>query len=446
MKSLVYILLCFLFPIISLGYTIPNNDTVLVVLQKDKSLSRDDDMPPYLEISRDNGTTWQSHQLPLGFNLVNCTGKGDTAVCVATGFDRYHWQPKSSIVASTDGGKTWEDKFVQNYPTTFNKPYISSSSCTGNGNTAMCGLVGSYYTGTVHPIIIISADGGKTWEYKTIPGDDSNITLDKIRCTGNSLNTKTCVAIGTNNSKPYIITSTDDGKSWSPKQIPSDIERYSNPHLVSLSCTGTGIGAVCAITGSIGELRDRLGQFVVTSNDRGNTWKLHDLINGRAYSSGQVSCVGNGMNARCFIPTWPDDYSNNVNIFMSHDAGITWQSNNFNYRQWSIEDYSTHIGCTGFGVVSTCAFFVGYNNMLITRNGGNDWSKVRIDDLDQWDNLNQIECTGDGTSKSVCVAAVRYKNFILISKDGAKSWQKKSLPYPDRSNYEVADVTATGGD
>lgn len=123
-------------------------------------------------VSTNNGETWSIK--PVDFMMddteyskellsIQCKGKGEHATCVAVGFKELPDANADSestgiIVVSTDGGRSWQNKWVVDLP--FETNFFSNISCTRTDMKTVCTAVGG---ADGKPMIAISHDNGNQW-------------------------------------------------------------------------------------------------------------------------------------------------------------------------------------------------------------------------------------------------------------------------------------------
>ena len=202
---------------------------------------------PSIVVGSNGGKTWLIKRVPgllVGDILkdVSCTGNGVGATCIAIGERPIaSSQPNNKrsapfIVGSTNGGQTWEIKSV---PDPLKNSKLLAVNCTGNGNNALCAAIGFTPKKTY---IIASTDNGKTWEEKY----HSHGFLNSVSCTGHGVDAM-CAAEGNLPNLHVVVVSTDRGRTWSEKHIEHlPNESIAN----SISCTGAGTNALCMFVGN----------------------------------------------------------------------------------------------------------------------------------------------------------------------------------------------------
>jgi len=151
---------------------------------------------------------------------VSCTGEGYLGVCVAVGGDWLRPYPPL-ITVGTSKGDNWQNKNTNNLPT----GQLDLINCTGSGSEAMCVAAKHlFFTGDDHfpEVFFISKDMGNTWSTKTTPYPINIFTLDAVKCLRNGEKTSCAIAgEGMSDSRsPLLIVSTDNGEHWEVKQIP----------------------------------------------------------------------------------------------------------------------------------------------------------------------------------------------------------------------------------
>jgi len=251
---------------------------------------------PLLVMSNDGGRTWSVNtNFPENnsFFAVSCAGNGTTAVCAAVGGGHDSTQPPI-IAVSDDGGFSWH---VKTFGDLF-RGFLTGVSCTGSDINTVCTAAGVRDKNN-NPGIVVSTDGAKTWEIKTFDIPEPSNDFMSTSCTGNGTDA-ICIATGvvSHGANPVLVISTDGGKTWQLANL-GDIPQVS--FLYSTSCTGNGRTAVCMAVGSRLDYSNKHYSLVAVSRDGGITWGHWNLDPNNSRESGLYSarCAGSGTNAIC---------------------------------------------------------------------------------------------------------------------------------------------------
>lgn len=330
-------------------------------------------LTPILTVSSNGGQSWTVpivEGLPITglFNTTSCTGTGACAICIAAGQD-YSESLSPLLAVSTDGGSAWRvQKDIENLPL---YGAFTSTSCTGNGATAVCVASGQSVTG---PLLIVSNDGAVTWHLEqSIQDAVFDGQFNSVSCTGNDANI-ICVAVGQGVMAPLLAVSTDAANTWTVDNVFSS--QNMNSQLRAVSCTGQGSSAVCVAVGN--QLN---GPLIVTSNNGGATFttQVHNLPSSGIFNA--VSCTGEGATAICTI------------------GGID-------------------------NILRTPL-------LAVSLDAGKQWSLINIPDIRQPGQLITTHCVGKENT-AICVAAGRsfvdsFAPLLFVSKDGGKTWAKQDI-------------------
>lgn len=213
---------------------------------------------PLIALSRGRGATWTypnsifqnltttiSPDLSgAALNAASCAGSGLTARCIAAGeFTTDNGAEMPLIALTKDSGQSWSyPPFIYTKLKTLVDPNFVSgrfngATCIGkSGKETICAAAGRYCRDQPctqsFPLIAVSLDGGKTWQYP--PSVYTNLTsiidsdfllgyFNSISCTGIGLSEGTegyslCVASGQysthNATYPLLAYSKDNGMTW----------------------------------------------------------------------------------------------------------------------------------------------------------------------------------------------------------------------------------------
>jgi len=322
---------------------------------------------PLMAISFDGGNKWTKKEFDSlslcgdhgRLEGVSCTGNGSTAICAAAGYGKDSGHPIPLLTVSVDGGHTWTDKVI---PKVIHGGY-GAVSCSGNGATAICTAVGEQKRKEKENVLlVVSTDGGQTWAQKPIdnfPTDVQYPWLESVSCTGSDSNTTVCAAVGNYNDingwRYFLVTSTNGGKTWATKSVANYSERNE---LDTVSCTGSGLTAVCVAGGYYG---------LAVSTDGGNTWAAKSTANLEATAFITSSCTGSGSAAICAAGGYGG-------LAVSTDGGNTWTPKSIG------RDPIRAVNCTGSGPTAICTA-AGDGYIAASTDGGNNWALKSISGL-----------------------------------------------------------------
>jgi photosystem II stability/assembly factor-like uncharacterized protein len=288
-----------------------------------------------------------------------------------------------AIYSTTDGGSTWNDKYVGE-----EEAGLNSICLTNEGRGWAVGFNGT---------IFISENYGKTWmqilsgnRFACWTGDDlySVYSIDEnvVWAAGYRAS---CIGGGSN----IILKTTDGGKIWKTKFL----NQYNGGTIKSIYFANENFGW------AVGE--GTKGLYLTT--DGGENW----IEDSERYSSVNFINQSNGWATK-------DDYDGG--IYKSTDGGINWIQKN--------------------SASSSSIFFLDENNgwvvgnegsILKSTNGGETWTTRNsgtTNDLKcvKFYNLNFGMCVGDG-------------GIVLLSTDGGESWFTQNSGTTNKLN----DITFT---
>ncbi len=295
---------------------------------------------PMLYVSTDGGNTWEkkavanlppatpgSNGSSTNLNSVSCTTTGTT--CVASGTADYNGKSFIPLeVVSTDRGKTWTFKPILDTPAG-----AGSVSCTGHGASTVCVVGGAMDNGGGSGILV-STDNANTWQSKSIAGLPAGSQIEKISCTGDGP-IAVCGAIGTSYGEKmtsYLIMSSDGGNTWERKYIPEAPNDLV--YALSINCSGKGITAACTAVFARGGIGYMLDKYAASTSDAGKTWQIKDIENLDPQQYGlenrsapirtrEISCNGKGKTQICTAVG--EVIGNNIGrIAYTKDGGANW--------------------------------------------------------------------------------------------------------------------------
>lgn len=423
----------------SIRFAIPNSLNALLVAAGEDF---NNTAPPILAESF-NGTSWFQPSVPgltnSGFfSGADCSGTGNTAVCVAAGNDFNTSLPL--IVATTDGGATWSVKAIPGAPT----GQFNTASCTPS--VGICIAAGQALSAA--PLLATSTNGGKTWGVQTITGSPGVATLIRSSCTGSGA-TAICIVVGDisgGTGGPYLAETIDGSTTWSSVTIPGTVAQGI---FSGAGCTGSGATAICVASG----FPLAAGPPILAETlDGGITWAYPSIAGLPAFGLFESSTCTGGSNSLC--------------VAVGQDTSVTGApiiAQSINGGPWSLVSISgipsndvefSDVACTGSGSNAVCAA-VGddlVNNIgtiAVTTNGGASWAFKPIANNPPLGVYFSASCTGSGSS-AICIAVGEVDPNISIgppliaaSIDGGNTWSVQTVPNQTTSGtYSASGATS----
>lgn len=256
------------------------------------------------------------------FNEVSC----NKHTCLAAGEyfnEARHRFPL--LMRSGKTGKRWKMP-VLNLPSDFKEGNFQGIQC----DESLCLTVGDYHNGShTKPFLMLSTDEGKTWHTAAIPMPDNHQegTLTQVSC-----EKKWCIAAGAltedDHSWPFLIYSNDAGKHWHYSDYVSNTglpEAFYSGQLVYTACNP----AMCIAAGSY-YTHAGSHPLLAVSNDKGETW----LYSPSAQQSSPLALDEDGMYSHAFcndlLCLATGDFLNTAGIVspllaIAKDKGEIWQ-------------------------------------------------------------------------------------------------------------------------
>lgn len=188
--------------------------------------------------SSDGGATWRTTVLPsgIGIDYLSALSCGDSSNCM--------------VLASA--------KFVTTETECVGTPPHLASSSPAPGEVTVCS-VGPSTTSVTK--VLVTGDGGRTWQIRPLPGDVPVPQLDSVRC----VSATTCWAAGSEKVRPAVgrstvgasvvfVGTTDAGLTWSkavvavPATAPNDQGGDAYMSVGGMSCP---TATVCVALGIV---------------------------------------------------------------------------------------------------------------------------------------------------------------------------------------------------
>ncbi len=313
---------------------------------------------PVLLVSNDKGNTWSyinkisgfpSQADKLNIKAIRCTENS----CIVAGQLHTNQKDMPMLLVSTNHHTSWSlIPNIAGLPQTYYAS-ISSLSCTEH----TCIAVGEYIINKSKiPLLLRSIDGGQSWSLKSIPALPADIWrsyLDAVECSGN-----TCIIGGSyrtiKNSfteKLLLAVSHDKGASWKLIETITDFPQnvdFNSP-IKYIHCKQNQ----CVTSGQYDENSMTSYPLILTSADNGDSWSAVKTISGLSHfqqfslNTGPMDCSG----STCVITGMKvnEPYHGNPSplLLISQNHGHSWSAINlvlgFPYRQvQEINTYAVH--------------------------------------------------------------------------------------------------------
>lgn len=302
-------------------------------------LSEENGMRPLMMQSKDSGRSWQFINLDKFYpkhsqsqvNHAICHDK----LCVASGY-YYNYKNNTShlvILRSEDAGATWSNQIKLDFNNidfnlfntvsyNNNKFFITTTQYDSQSNTYL-------------PSILTSQDNGKTWTKNTnisgLPAKETihQLGIQKMTCHG-----ATCVIGGGywrhehDIQQPLIIISHDNGLTWKVNSALKNLPSLFNASVIS---SANYSDKKWFLNGGYSTTtHDSLLPLILKSEDDGDTWNFVTPTTAQTLdygfiediTCGEKNCAAVGMK-----------FENNVAkpmLFESFDGGWYWQASKLN--------------------------------------------------------------------------------------------------------------------
>ena len=409
-------------------------------VQDDKDLSG-----PMLLISSGDASQWMMPMMDVypifsSIESMSCTGMGFSAVCVVIGYeDRLKLQPLIGV--SQDGGRSWEVKWRSQ------RGYVSDVSCAGNGSSAICIVPLNKSATTVfdkeQSEVLVSQDGGATWDSKYITDLPNSGFLGKTSCAGDNLDS-VCAIVGVDvipraakheEYLPFVVVGDNQGQDWFKKQVP---DLLVNDLLNVVSCTGKGSFARCLAIGNrniIDPLSNKKTHLplIFLGTNRGEHWERLPLAT--LHENTQlmdVSCTGDADEAICAAIGFTLESSY---IVVSTDGGHTWDI------KYDEPGFFNSVSCSGEGSSALCVAVgssKGAHVVVVSSDGGHHWASKYLPRFPNDSDIRSVSCQGD-----ICFLVGNV--FLAVSSDRGNTWNRpQSVLDLHLSDGELIKATSSG--
>ncbi len=240
-------------------------------------------------VTSDDGATWNASSVPSVNGYLTSVSCSNTEDCLAT--SALGIGGTSTIVATTDGGSSWENRRWSPPPLPANAvsvvgSQLNSITCTSSNDCLAVGQ--ATFSTTLSPpietqgVITTTNDGGQTWETQLVQAND----ITGISCPVSD----DCLAVGQNsgNQSVYRIVSTDGGTTWTVTSLASgsQIAGGHAPEINAISCFDT---LNCVAAGVVFD-SDEYETPITTTTDSGGAWS-NQTVNPDGADLESVACV-----------------------------------------------------------------------------------------------------------------------------------------------------------
>ncbi len=308
---------------------------------------------------------------------------------------------ESAILASTDGGQTWQ---VQDLISGLDS--IGPIECPSSTH---CMIAGNRVVSQQPPLLLSTTDGGASWASQ--PMSSQFYELDGISCA----NDADCWLVGAQpeNENDIIMRTTDGGVSWVVQDRSSITVSMGVSYGISCisasDCVVVGIGAL-------------------TTTDGGATWTKHSV-------PGELNVVACLSESRCIAEedvTSAVPANESTKVAGSSDGGVTWThvptfegSGVGVLRSLSCP---TPDLCLSVGGAYSQGSFYGF--VVQSLYSGNTWRVIAETAEYETSDLNGVSCA-TGTTDCVAVGTGKGSTGVILrSTDSGSTWTTEPMPAP----------------
>jgi photosystem II stability/assembly factor-like uncharacterized protein len=307
----------------------------------------------------DGGSTWNNENLTSsGLGSLSAISCASSTACWALAIDGSGTQV---VLATTDGWNTWT---TQNVPSDTGS--LGAISCP---TTSDCWAVGGTLTEDSDSLsatasIVTTTDGGSTWTTQSAPNSDG--LLYGVSCTSSS----DCITVGTaitesNTAVAEAFGTTDGGVTWNTQNVPSTAVLVEG-----VSCTSN---SDCVAVGA----DSTLDGVVLTTIDGGTTWTTQSVPTGTGFLF-EVTCANS---SDCWAGGEAQDDTGNV--IATTDGGTTWNTQTLPDPTFEPVSISCPTSSTCWAAGETFdgdQGETGTGSILATDDGGATWIAQSIPD------------------------------------------------------------------
>ncbi len=342
-----------------------------------------------------NGTTWSSSSLPLNQNW--------SSICWAGGLGKYVAIAKgSSTGATSPDGVTWT-------PITLPKT-ANWESVIFSGTLNRLFICGSDGTG-----VFMSADGGVTWQEKTMPRP---ITFERLEYTNGGFNAYTYASGNPPSSYPFnaITARSTDGLNWTYNNaIPTSLTYGDSP----VRSLGTNLGFVSGSGNSI---------TLFYSTNNGATYTSVTVLNGFTFSIRDCDVGYNG--SKYIAPI--SEYFDSGNSVWQPSPWV--MSSNTLASGWTLVNIGPTARWRTIFAHNSTFVMAGEDasgNIVIARSpDGNTWALASYPSIPVATNTQNVSIEYD-IARSLWIISMNNSaiNGVLVSSDDGLTWSVQLKTY-----------------
>ena len=318
---------------------------------------------------------------------------------------RRGWVVGGGVLATADGGSTWERQAVPDGVSQLSSIYfVDADHGWAAGGAAL----------------VSTADGGKTWQRYALPRPSWDLRsvhfadLEHGWAVGSD-------PFGHNNRDgvPLLLATADGGKTWEPQALPEDVAGLDSVHFVDAE-RGWVVGyARVGVVHSDGSGGGHFAGAVLATADGGKTWRRQT-----------VPEVLTGLRSVDFVDADHGWAVGGNALLSTADGGKTWRGQALPHGVQLMESFhfldARHGWAAGHGVGGV---------LLSTADGGKTWQKSEMP-AGRW-RLAAVAFTGAKTGWAVGEVRERGGGLLLLTADGGDTWRKQPLPEGVGALYSV---------
>jgi len=372
-----------------------------------------------IEVTTDGGATWHAQAEPSGQGILQGVSCGSTSDCVAFGYSDSataiyttdggaHWtadtlnerlsgvscasgsqcvvvsEGASPILVSADGGATWNPATV---------PAGAAVQAVSCPSRTECVAVGPSATNA--PTMLTSSDGGQTWSSATPPSGVNSI-IDSVSCGTPT----TCIAIGPS----AAAWSNNGGQTWTATTLPSSVLAvyHASCSPSSTTCVATGISTAAD------------GPIVLYSGNSGQSWAVGTLPSGTQATDGVACVTGTLCHVVGSATTQPGAAA--PAFFSTANSGVTWTNA-------TVPNGVAPLLSLSCPTAVRCYAISGLADLVVTGNGGMSWSP-----LTPPPGVTSLESIACSSASSCLVSGTSTNKELFATSNGGATWQSRALP------------------
>lgn len=411
---------------------------------------------PAIIATTNGGGTWSEQTVPSAAGSLTGIACTSASSCIAVGAEADGYSSVALILSTTDGGADWAVEPASALGS--NPPDLFAVTCYDQDCWAGGGPPEPWEN---EPVVLASQDGGASWQAQSgPPGGDSGFEIISVSCSS----AVDCVAVGGLDSQSSLIMyTTNGGTTWSEGNQPS-VSVAAGLDAVSCPALGTCLAVGEGGTGNVyiastdegadwstlagppsttvaGETCATASQCWVYGSNSWGTARFDETLNAGSSWSSATGTLPAGTTDVSGMLCWSASgcyLSTNDAVLVTVDAGQTWVDSPMS---------TLPSACTS---EDDCWAVNSSASVNATTDGGLTWEQYAVGPVAGMDiYIYSIACT---SSEDCWAVGSEQDNdqsgtpqsIVEASTDGGQQWSVQEQGEPDVPSLDTVDCPGAG--